>query len=174
MDKRFGQGGWTLVEILVGTVLLIGGGGAVLLGMNSALIHADYLSQFQVAMNAAQGELEQLSALPFDTLWSGVEFANARANGQRVELPPELAEGLPGGAIAIKIRSADLRNPTNPALLDLYVAACWQSRGRRIGEDQNCNGQLDPGEDGATTLNPVPNGWIDSPAMVSTRIARRD
>ncbi len=155
--------GWTLVELLIATALILGGGAALLLGMHSALIHAEYLAQFQTAINAAQGELERLSAIPYDTLASGAQFAQARSAGQRIDLPT-----LPGGALAIQIQPVDPSNPTRE-LLNLHVAACWQSRGRRIGEDQNCNGQLDPGED-----RPTPgNNWIDSPVMVSTRIARR-
>ena len=132
----------------------------MLLGMQYAMIHAGYLSEFQVAMDAAQGEVETLSATSFDTLWSGAEFVNARAGGQRVSLP-----NFPQGALAIHIRPVPPA-AINPTLLDLQVAACWESRGRRIGEDQNCNGVLDPGED----VNQ--NGWIDSPVMVSTRVGR--
>jgi prepilin-type N-terminal cleavage/methylation domain-containing protein len=148
--------GFTLVELLVGTALLVGGSGALLLGMQQSAIHAEYLSQLQFAVNAAQGQLEALSATAFDTLWSGAEFSAARTGRQTLPLPD-----LPGRALAVQIRSADIRNPLNPALLNLHVAVCWQSRGRQIGE-ADC-------QDGADAEE-----WVNSPVMVGTRVARRD
>jgi hypothetical protein len=131
--------------------------------MHYTLVHSDYLSNFQVAIHATEGELERLSNEDFDTLWTGAAYAGARQNGQRVDI--NNAE-LPGGALGVQIKPYPA-GAANPTLLDLSVAACWASRGRRLGEDQNCNGVLDPGEDANG------NGWIDSPAMVSTRIARK-
>jgi hypothetical protein len=181
-----------LVEVLIGSILLIGGGGALAIGMHYATVHADYLNQYQVAMNAAQGLLEHLVATDFDTLASAPEFNAARTTGQRCWLEDLNCNGLPdagedvngnnqldsgvlgNGALSIRIRQTpedQVRNPDNPSLLDLHVAACWRSKGRPISEDQNCNGQLDAGEDGSMS-NPTPNGWIDSPVMVSTRVGR--
>ena len=97
----------------------------------------------------------------FDTLWSDPAFASARASGLKVPIAQ-----LAGGNLSVQIRSADLKTPVTPTVLDLHVSACWQARGRRIGEDLNCNGSLDAGED------PNGNGWLDSPAMASTRVAR--
>ena len=179
--------GLTLVEVLIGTALLVVGGGALLVGIRYTTIHADYLSQCQVAMNAAQGLLEQLAATDFSLLTGG-QYGAAFAGAQRCWLEDLNCNGaqdageeafgtsrvsslLGGGTLDLQIRQpADdaARNPDNPALLDLHVAACWQSRGRAIGEDRNCNGVLDSGEDANT------NGWIDSPVMVSTRVGRMD
>lgn len=189
MNGKVQRSGMTLVEVLISVLLLMGAGSALLLGMQHASIHADYLSQFQVAMNAAQGELERLMATSFDSLWTGAEFADARrtdapmgqcvgigedANcngqldaGEDLDGDNALDAPLPGGRLTIQIKQADPRNPLNPALLDLHVAACWTAKGRRIGEDQDCDGELDVGEDAKG------NGWLDSPVMVSTRIARR-
>jgi len=184
--------GLTLVELLIGAALLTAGGGALLLGMNTAMTHTDYLAQYQVAMNAAQGQLEQLVAAPFDSLWNGLEYQAARNDtawprGQCVGMGEDrncngrldagedldgdnvLDEPLPGGRLSIMIRAADPRNPANPSLLDLYVAGCWQVRGRRIGEDQNCNGRLEFAEDS----NPR-NQLMDSPVALNTRIGRRE
>ena len=111
------QRGMTLVELVVGTALLVGGGGALLMGMHYALIHADYLADFQRAMNAVQSRLEELSATPFGTL-----------------LAARTAEGQCMG----------------------------------LDEDRNCDGLLDAGEDANG------NGWLDSPAMTSTRLASND
>ena len=159
----------TLTEVLVGAALLVGGGGALLMGMHYTLIHSDYLNDVQVAVYAAQGELERLSNEDFEVLRTGATYVNARRDcalgpcGQLVALNnPD----LPGGNLGIQIKPFPRTAPFATAtLLDLSVAACWTSRGRRMGEDQNCNGVLDPGEDANA------NGWIDSPAMVSTRVA---
>lgn len=179
--------GMTLVEVLIGTALLTGAGGALLLSMNMGIAHGDYLAQLQVATNAAQGQLERLTASEFDTLRTGVAFQAARtAAGQCMGIGEDtncnslldagedvngngaLDEPLPGGRFSIQIRYADTRNPLNPALLDLYVSGCWLARGRRIGEDTNCNGVLEAGEDANG------NGVLDSPVMVSTRIATQE
>lgn len=178
--------GMTLVELMVGTALLVGGGGALLLGMQYALVHADYLTETQVAMNTVQGELEQLMATDFATLANPAgPFAAARAFGQCVPMGEDTncdgvlqpaedtdADGrldalMPGGRMSIRIEESPTGS-LNPSLLDIHVAACWTARGRRIGEDVNCNGILNLGED--VNLN----GWLDSPAMATTRIAVDD
>ena len=178
--------GLTLVEVVIGTALVTGIGGVLLLSMNTAIVHTDYLAQLQVAANAAQGQLERLSATDFDTLRTGVEFQAARtAAGQCVGISEDtncngvldagedlngnkqLDDPLPGGRLSLQIRPADTRNPANPDLLDLYISACWSARQRRISEDANCNGVLNAGEDRNG------NGLLDSPVMLSTRIAVR-
>ncbi len=156
----------SLVEVLIGTAVLVTGGGALLLGMHYALIQSDYLSHAQIAIQAAQGELERLTGEDFSTLATGGAYAGARQTGQRVAI--NNAE-LPGGTLGVQIKAFPAGTPFSTAtLLDLSVAACWASRSRRIGEDRNCNGVLDAGEDANG------NGWIDSPATVSTRLARQE
>lgn len=176
------QRGLTLVEVLITIVLLLGMSIAILTGVTQASIHADYLSQFKIALSAAEGELERLLATPFDSLANDAEFAPARppstglcvgigedgnCNGQLDagedrDGNGRLADPLQGGRLGIQLRT----NPANPNVLELHVASCWQHRGRRLGEDQNCNGALDPGEDTDG------DGWMDSPAMVSTQKAQ--
>ena len=200
--------GMTLVELLVGTALLVGGGGALVMGMHYGMIHSEYLTNFQVAMNAAQGKLEELASTDLDTLWNGAAYQNAKgATGMCMGLgedrdcdgvldtasPTEdvngngvLDEPLAGARLIIQIHATPIISPddwcappptacaapttvpTNPTLLDLHVAACWSTRGRNFGEDVNCNGQLNVGEDlDADT-------WADSPAMASTRVGVRE
>jgi len=186
-----GVGRVPAVEVLIATFLLVGGLGTLLFGMYYAMIHAEYVRQAQVAMNAAQGLLERLSATGFDTL-TGPQYAAARTGVQRCPFWDLNCNGvleageimdnpdpLPGGALDLQIRQpADdvARNGAgNPMLLDLHVAACWQSHGHAVSEDRDCNGVLDPVvEDGSTPLNPVANTWVDSPVMVSTRMGRQD
>ena len=177
------QRGMTLVELLVGTALIVGGGGALLVGMHYAMAHADYLSDFQVAVNAAQGKLEELALTSFMTLSTDPKFADARAaTGQCVGLEEdrncsgtlEAGEDINGNAIldeplvGARLNIRFVHPGADPALLDLYVAACWASHGRAIGEDQNCNGRLDAGEDKNG------NGIVDSPVMLTTRVATKE
>ncbi len=175
------RSGFTLVEVLIGSGLLIAGGGAMLVAMNFTSIHSEYLRQSQVAMDAAQGELEQLLATSFATLRNDSSFSNARTGrqcagedvncnavldpGEDVNLngvlDPGPLQSLPSGQLVFQIRSADPRNPADPAILDIHVAACWRHHGREIGE-AGC-------QDGAD-----PNIWVDSVVMVSSRVAKSD
>jgi len=178
--------GMTLIELMVGTALLVGGGGALLVGMQYALIHADYLTDYQLAMNAVQSRLEELSAQSFDTLLTDPQYAAARtAAGQCMGLNEDrnctgvlagqdlngngvLDEPILGARLTVRVDPFPPGTPPPATLLTLHVAACWTARGRAIGEDLNCNGVLDAGEDANA------NGWLDSPAMASTRIATND
>ena len=154
--------------------------------MHYAMLHTTYLKRFEIAMRATQGQLEALMASDFETLATGSAWTAARtAAGQCAGLGEEancdgilqagedlnangvLDSPLPGGRFVIQIKNPDGGVPdAQSTLLTLRVAACWTSEGRQIGEDRNCNGHLDAGEDANG------NGWADSPAMVSTRVAK--
>ena len=188
MHRLSACGGIALAEALIGCALLVVGTGALLLGMRSSMDHATYLSEFQVAMNAAQGELDALMSKGFGTLATGSELTGARGTtgscvgiGEDVNCNGILDAGedrngddrvdspLPGGRLLIQIKQPDGSPPTaESTLLTLHVAACWAFHGRQIGEDRNCDGQLGAGEDANGS------GWADSPAMISTRVARSD
>ena len=153
--------GFSLVELLVGGAILLATSGGLLLSMQYSMMHSDSLRNFQVAMPAAQGELEQLASVDFDELDTGPAYAAARGTG----LPVPMA-GLPGGMLSVQIQP--VVTATNAKLLEVRVAACWTTRGRRFGEDLNCNGVRDAGEDANA------NTWLDSPVMAVTRIAQKD
>lgn len=170
--------GMTLVEILIGTTLLVGGGGALLFGVHYAMINASFLRQAQVAMNAAQGRLEQLVATDFNTLWTDASFAAARSTrallaANRFDLNGDGdTVDLTDGWLAVQIRSVPLGavpNAPSVTLLDLHVAACWIQRGRTIGEGGTFSGGTPRCQDTGADAN----WWVDSPVMVSTRVARR-
>lgn len=170
---RIAKRGFTLIEALVGMALLLGAGTALLLSFLAAVAHAEYVSRLQTAVNAAQGQLEALMAESVTTIASDAQFAPARGSGQCVGIveDPNCALGTAArsGRLAVQIKNPDGSLATSASdMVDVHVAACWVIRGRIIGEDVNCNGHLDAGED----LNG--NGWIDSPAMVTTRIARKE
>ncbi|MBI1991634.1 MAG: hypothetical protein HYY90_03555 [Candidatus Omnitrophica bacterium] len=161
----------TLIELLIGTSLFVGGTGALFLAMHQAMRYGDFLSERQVMINAVQGRLEALVATDFDTLWTDPAYAAAR------QFPPSAAPyglsevllDLPEGRLTIQVRSADPLNPSMPSILDLHVAGCWRSYGRLIaGEDANCTGTLEAGEDANA------DGWVDAPVIVSTRLSRSE
>ena len=193
--------GLTLVELAIGTALLVGGGGALLVGMHYAVIHADYLNEFQLAMNAVQSRLEEISAQDFDVLinpqasvnpYAGALNATGMCMGLNEDrncndvlngpLPPNPAEDLNGNGVLdeplagarLNVRIVPMPPPDtgNPTVLTVHVSACWMTRQRRIGEDRltatPCDGVLNGGEDTNG------NGWLDSPAMASTRLADDD
>ena len=180
--------GMTLIELLISALLLAIGAAALLFGNHYAVIHADYLRQAQIAMNAAQGRLDQLSSLSFNTLWengsAGGTFGQARTTRMRIAADRYDLNGdgdnvdTVDGWLAVQIRPVPLQNPLgtpnpNPSVLDLHVAACWISRGRVIGEGgavgaiPQC---LDTVADDA--VPGVPSWVVNSPVMVSTRIAQ--
>ena len=217
--------GFTFIELLCAVMLLTAGSAALLTGMREAMALTDHLARMQIVMYAVQGELEELQSQPFALLADPADptFARARAgwqcagedtncngvldvgedlNGNQIidsplclgeDSPPTgncngvLDAGEDGNAnglldpapvlpalVMFHIAPADLRNPASPALVDITVSACWGQRGRRFSEDVNCNGQLDV--DPATGISEDLNadGIINSPAMVSTRIAKRE
>jgi hypothetical protein len=158
--------GLTILELLVGVALLAIAGGALLAVLARSRLQAAYLGQIQFAVQVAQGELEQLMAVSFDALSKGSGFLAARQDGMWVAAAS--TEGMPEVNLWVRIRGAEAGNPADvdPDLLDIVVSACWTSFDRRIGEDQDCDGIMDAGEDRNG------NGWLDSPAMVSTRLGR--
>ena len=177
--------GFTLVEVLVGTALLVGAGGALLVGMNSAMLHASYLEQEQLALNAAAAKLQALTTTNFDTLLTGAQYALARtALGQCSGLNEDLNcngaldlgedannngtldEPIPGAHLTMRIKSNDPLNPADPGIVDITVTVTWIARGRRVGEDVNDSGFLDAGEDTDG------NGVMSSPIMLTTKLSR--
>jgi type II secretory pathway pseudopilin PulG len=175
--------GMTIMELVVGTAILLGGAGAILLGMFATMAHGDYLRDYQIAMNAAEGRLEEMASREFSTLRNGAAFGPSwTPEGQCMGLgedrncndvldPGEdlndngrLDEPLPSGRLNVMIRESPPLAP-DPTLLDLHVSACWVSRGRVIGEDRNCNGRLELAVEDANG-----NRLMDSPVMASTRV----
>jgi hypothetical protein len=174
--------GMTLVELLIGTALLVGGGGALVMGMHYGRIHSSYLTEYQVSMNAIQGKLEELTSTDLTVLWTDPMYEDARSpEGQCMGLGEDdncnnildvgedengnglLEEPLPGARLHVRIQETPA-GATNPSLLTLHVAACWRARGRQVSEDVDCDGRLDSGEDVNGT------GWYESPAMATTRV----
>ena len=146
MKTIHGKTGFTLVEALVASVILI----ISLGGMLSLFFYCFSLNErsreYTMAIAEAQNQLEELRA--------------ARAlNGGTFNFNLSLLSGT--GVIYV--------DDSNPELIRIKLVVSWQSNryARNIGEDQNLNGILDAGED----LNH--NSELDSPIMFTTFLARR-
>ncbi len=75
-------GGFTLIETLIGVGLLVSGVAVLLFGMHFAMIHAEYLSQMQVARQAAQGLLERIQSLRYNQILAQFPQAMVPNQGQ--------------------------------------------------------------------------------------------
>ena len=144
--------GMTLIELMIGAAILVGGGGAILVSMNYAMIHSDYLTDYQVAMDAVQSRLDEMTAnasADFVSVASGVTYPRAVSStgacrglredtncnnvldvGEDLNGNGQLDEPIPGARLNIMITEPDGSAPDgNSTLLDLHVAACWTARG---------------------------------------------
>ncbi|MBF0521468.1 MAG: prepilin-type N-terminal cleavage/methylation domain-containing protein [Candidatus Omnitrophica bacterium] len=146
--KQYIQG-FTLMELMVVTVILIVAIGGILATYIQCLAISEISRNSTTAMIAAKSRLEDIKNASFDQLvtkFNKVSFSIGDLNG-------------------IGVSYVDNTN------LDLYkitISVCWQQRnGQIIGEDTNLNGQLDAGED----VNH--NNIIDSPLQIVTYIYNR-
>ena len=141
--------GFTLVELMVATLILV----AVLVGLLASYVACldltDLAKNTSTAINIAQSKIEDIKN---DT------YVQIKADYNNV---PFNVTGLTGKGVSYV-------DDTNPDLLEVTVTVCWrQKNGRIIGEDTNLNGQLDAGEDKDS------DGQIDSIVTLVTMIAKR-
>jgi hypothetical protein len=129
-----------------------------LLSYANCFILFDSVKNVNIATNAAQGVIEDVRNLPFDTLTNETmcDCVNYLCNGCTFTV-----NGIPQSRGVVYV------NETPPELLGITVSVCWRQRGRIIGEDTNLNGLLDTGEDKNG------NGIIDSAVELTTRVAKR-
>ena len=168
--------GFTLVETLIAIVILVMASSAALIGIHYAMIHAEYMKQAQVALNAAQGRLEQLSSSTIEFLLQDPSLAQAQADRQ-LETP---AVGSPFASVsnarlAVQIRTIPPGEVPPINIVEIHVAACWTARGRTIGEGGTAaNGTPFNGTPLCQDTSGDVSTWaVDSPIMVSTRVARK-
>ena len=160
----------TMVELMISVGLIAAGGGALLFGVQASSAQRNYLNQFQMALNEAQGAMDEMAATSFDTLCAGGQFLGAYPNqGGQQDISASLSAattnpltGLTGVVMVRQIKPFPFAaSCTNQTTLDLSVAVCWNARGRTIGENQN----------GRLCVDANADGWVTSPAMVSTRVS---
>ncbi len=165
--------GLTLVEVLIGAVILLVTMLAIAAALSQHLRLVEINRERTMALNAAQGLLEAELNRDFAQLISPPASGGyGVVDGGTVSQPLPLAAGsfLPNLPFTAKgqVRVQDVDGQPNAVrVVEVRVVVCWRSQGRVIGEDVNLNGVLDAGEDQGTA-----NGLIDSPAVVATRLAR--
>ena len=156
MVKRFihFQKGFTLVEVLVATGLLV----IVLAGLVGLFVYCSMLSELSgdmtTVMSELQGKWEEIRNHDYDLIVT--DYSSGGTPGNTFDLTQVNAKGV------IYI------DATNPDILVVKIVASWQTRSDRImGEDQNLNGVLDAGEDQNG------NGEIDSSTSIESMITKR-
>jgi len=156
MVKRFihFQKGFTLVEVLVATGLLV----IVLAGLVGLFVYCSMLSELSgdmtTVMSELQGKWEEIRNHDYDLIVT--DYSSGGTPGNTFDLTQVNAKGV------IYI------DATNPDILVVKIVASWQTRSDRImGEDQNLNGVLDAGEDQNG------NGEIDSSTSIVSMITKR-
>jgi len=161
------KSGFTLVEVLIASVILVGVLAAILSVFTQSLKLTQGANNHTMAIEAAQFGLENIRAridpadetniISFARLdqWDNQTFQMARL-GNNFRVTCYVGRDL-------DIATAGSQQIDAPLTWRVKVLTCWrESGGRIIGEDQNLNGQLDAGEDQNA------NGELDSPAQLET------
>jgi type II secretory pathway pseudopilin PulG len=152
MAPKNKKSGFTLLELMIGTSVLI----VALVGLLSSFAYLISLnensSKLTLAMAACQSKMEEMRGSDFTTL-------HTTYNGTSFD---------PGGFPSGEAKGSVYIDNSNPNLLQVFVSVSWMTRSNRvIGEDKNLNGARDAGED----LNP--NGRLDSPAQICALMTQR-
>lgn len=142
------KGGFTLAEMLIAIFVLTLTIAGVLLTFVRCLELAEVSANTNTAMEAVRGRMEMVKESPFSNMeatFDGQTFAVADLNGIGVSyVDPDAADSQ---------------------LLWITVSVSWQQKnGLIVGEDQNLNGILDPGEDADG------NTYLSSPAQLVTAV----
>ncbi|MFZ5801181.1 MAG: type IV pilus modification PilV family protein [Candidatus Omnitrophota bacterium] len=145
--------GFTLVELMVATLILA----IVLVGLLASYIAClqltDLARNTSVAINLAQTKMEEIKNAAYTSIKNDYDPAGV---------------GVPFTIIGVNGMGVTYVDNTDPDLLLVKVTVCWRERGGRIiGEDTDLNGVLNSGED-----KPPLNNQLDSIAQVITYIAR--
>jgi hypothetical protein len=169
MVRKGSEAGFTLVEIMLATGILV----FALCGILAAFISCAALSStsknINIATNAALEISEQIRTTSFSYLSSPVT-KGLRINGQ------PFAETFTGSKIynchfsvaVLPENSVTVYIDTNTSeLLGLTVSVCWKQNNRVIGEDKDLDGELAESEDANA------NELIDSPVQIVTRVGNR-
>ncbi len=147
--------GFTLVEVMIAAAILA----FCICGLLATYVNMFFLTDlsrdFTLATNAVQAKMEEIKKKDFSQITNSLTgpfdltsygFPSSKSKGRVVV--DENFDGYPGELTRVRI------------------VACFDSRGRVIGEDKNLNGLLDPGEDSNN------NGVLDSPVELVTLIAK--
>ena len=145
---------FTLIELMITAVILTLVLGGLLQLFAYCLNLAEISTNLTLVVSEVQGKLEEIRNHDFSDIAD--HYGASGGHGDSFPL-----DQLNGTAV-IYI------NNSNSQLLAIEIAASWAtSRNQVVGEDKNLNGALDAGEDDNG------NGKLDSPATVTTLLAKR-
>ena len=169
MARKNSESGFTLVEIMLATGILVFALCGILAAFISCIALSSTSKNVNIATNAALEIAEQIRTTAYTDL-SDPSGSGLLINGQ------PFTETFPGSNIyscsfTVAVLPSNMVtvyiNTNTPELLGVTISLCWRQNNRVIGEDKNLNGQLDAGEDANG------NDLIDSPVQVVTRVANR-
>lgn len=155
--RGLSNSGFTLAEVLVTFFLLAFCLCGLLLTYINMLNLTELSRSLTLATNAVQKELEDIKRINFDSLMAldGTTFDIAGFSSSYAKGRIEICDNITCPAI---ISYSDLKR--------VRLVACFKSRGRIFGEDQNLDGSLNTGEDKNG------NNRLDCPVEVITLISR--
>ncbi len=141
--------GFSLLELLIGSSLLLITIAGVLMSYLRCIELAEISRNSSSALQTARSKMEQVKATPFDQIvanFNNITFDIANLNAKGVSYV----------------------DSSNPDLLKVTISVCWKQRnGRLFGEDANLNGLVNTGEDKNA------NGILDSPIQLVMNIFTR-
>lgn len=144
--KEISQSGFTLVELLVASMILIITIVGILISYIRSLELAEMSRNSSVAINASRSRIEQMK---------NTDFAQIVTNFNNVTYTVPGFSGI--GVSYVTTVSANL--------IQVTATFCWQQRnGRVVGEDKDLDGAVDAGEDTNG------NGRLDSPTQIISDI----
>lgn len=146
------KSGASLSEVLVATAIVAMAAVTMIKLFLYCVDHSDLARNMTRAVTDAQSKMEEIKDHTYSLI------------------PTDYAAGGTPGNIFTTTNGMGVIyiDSTNPDLLQIKAAVCWQNRnGRIMGEDTNLNGTLEAGED----LNN--NAEIDSPATLISLMAKR-
>lgn len=144
--KEISQSGFTLVELLVASAILVITIVGILISYVRSLELAELSRNSSVAINASRSRIEQMK---------NTAFAQITANFNSVTFTVPGFNGI--GVAYVTTVSTNL--------LQVITTFCWKQRnGLVVGEDKDLDGVVDAGED----LNG--NGRLDSPTQIISDI----
>lgn len=150
------KAGFTLVEVLVTTVILAIVAVAVLYAMAQCLNLQETAKNLTIAMSAARAEIERLRNQDFTSIIPGTFTFDPY--------------GLNGSG---QINITPVDDLDDPDLLNVRAVVCWQQGNRIIGEDNGRGGgtALDGQVNGSEDVNN--NTLLDSTCVVTSSLGDR-
>jgi len=144
--QRMNASGFTLVEVLVSTLILMPIFLSVMYVFIQGIELSDTARHSSEAVRLLRSKMTEIENTPFNQIEAKYNNITFTANGMN----------------GIGVSYID---DSQPNILDITMTFSWQERsGRTLGEDLDLDGQIDAGED----VNG--NNILDSPVTLTTRL----